>query len=448
MKRSKYKYDISLFKAEPPDNPRLIKDLFCGRGQELRRGVQVLKENMDINGRRFGKREKKPWVIHGESRSGKSHLARRIMAALHKSRKRIQITIPARERLEAQRVMGNIFEALRDEFETRINAVGHRALVEENPWLPLARQLIEQVSYFFRGAEAVTLKFDRSYSNGLEAGLNLSLVPKVVEVYAKLQGQTGSGESEEIRLRPPSPRDLAEYASVMIDTLLRLRLLSHALILVDDVDLLEGYVDPQRNARIQRSILSEALDRLHATRGIDVVLTARSWYAHNRKDFDTLVDLQDRRLDVSDLVQIHDKRFEVYGPKNLPTAFLTRQALREAAMDVDGSPGVFLRHLDTAFERFRDEPEWGERDYDWYLGIFRQIYESCRTKMPYAAGVIEDAVGAGQLHIDVKKGNPFHDTIFHDLFVFQSYYGEAIYYTDRLVRRIVSAIRTAESVRE
>src|SRR5262245_49608194 len=104
-KRSKFACDTSLFKPEPHTDPRLVKRLFAGRTSELRRGFETLKNQLDVDGKRSRRFDKKPWVIHGESRSGKSHLARRILAEFKPRDDRFQLLVPARDRVEALLVM-------------------------------------------------------------------------------------------------------------------------------------------------------------------------------------------------------------------------------------------------------------------------------------------------------------------------------------------------------
>ena len=59
--RSKYDLDPQLFKPEPPIEPRQVKRLFCGRQNELARGLNGLKAGLDIAGKRQGKLDKRPW---------------------------------------------------------------------------------------------------------------------------------------------------------------------------------------------------------------------------------------------------------------------------------------------------------------------------------------------------------------------------------------------------
>jgi len=136
----------------------------------------------------------------------------------------------------------------------------------------------------------------------------------VSKFLAKYQTETERKRAIKLSLRPPTPGDLAEVCGIMLETLLTVKRINHALILVDDIDLLETYQSPTQNARQQRSILGQALDQLHGTAGVDVVMTARSWYVHSRKDLQTLVDLgMSDPMRPADLVDIHHRRVKVKG---------------------------------------------------------------------------------------------------------------------------------------
>ena len=51
-------YDVSTFKAEAPELPKLVKDLFCFRDEELARALDVLRANLDLNGERAALRDR------------------------------------------------------------------------------------------------------------------------------------------------------------------------------------------------------------------------------------------------------------------------------------------------------------------------------------------------------------------------------------------------------
>ena len=328
---SKYAIDQQLFKPEPPIEPRQVKRLFHGREREFLRGFEGLKSGIDIGGKRSRKDDKWPWVIHGESRSGKSHLARRIFAALPDTDLRPQFRIVAGGRLNAINVMRELFEEMRGRFLNRI--LDQR--LTDDPLrfvdVQIAKQLVEEVGLFQSGVTSVTLSVEHSSTDTGDIGLELGGGTKLAKFVAKFQSQRAEKNAVNLTLRPPTPADLAEVCGIMAETLLRRKLIRHILILMDDVDLLEGYVSPDQNARAERSLLAEAIRILHDTAGMDLVVTARSWYYHAQKELQTLVDLaMANPIPVADMLGIHDQRWEVFAEKLSADGFLSRDALREA----------------------------------------------------------------------------------------------------------------------
>lgn len=433
---SKFAYDISIFKAEPPEDPRLIKKLFCGREAELHRGVEILKNGMDVKGARSKKAlDKRPWVIHGESRSGKSHLARRIMLDLPKSKKRHQVLIAARERLQAVRIMWELLNEAADIFANSVVEIDLSDSLLRGQ-VELVRQILERLDQFRIGADGLTLSLDETQRQSVEGGLKLG-VPRVFQIAVKSGWNTQRKDGASLNLRAPDARMLSEYVAMIVDILRRLDKLDHLLVVVDDVDLIESYEDADHNGRIERSVLADALVQLHQTPGVDVVLTARSWYAHSKKEFTTLIDLAlCDQLPAEALILIHDKHFSVFGRK-LQHGFLVEEALRQAATMSQGQPGVFLRNLKTAFERYQAEDDWQARDFDWYLDVFRGVFHTFRQKYPEAVQALLNAVQRGAQTVDVGKENSFFGTVFDEEFVSQSYYRERTYNISPLVFKVL-----------
>lgn len=434
---SKFDYDPYLFKPEPPRDAELVKRLFCGRKQELARGVAGLTKCLDVRGKRAASHDKQPWIIHGESRCGKSHLARRILLELPQDPRYLQITIPAREQLNAALVMRNLFVHLSAAFAERQYDQGAEEDLSCEPQMTFVEAVIERVTLYFENRDPASLKVTRTHSSKLvtQAGLKASL-SKSMEMWCSTQADQQAENKIEITLPAPTPEQLAEYCGLIIDVLIRLDRLDHCLILVDDVDLLEGYVEPTKDTRLQRSLLARALCELHNFQGIDVLLTARTWYANTQKEFHVLVDMTDKELSSEDLVRIHDRRFEHYGGP-MQHGYLDMEALTLAAEDAQGLPGVFLQQLETAFQRYQDEPEWGKRGYDWYLNTFVRLYLAYQQKFPAAAKILEEAANAGQLQIEMAESNPFYGTPLDNAFVFQSYFRESHYIIPGLVHKIV-----------
>jgi hypothetical protein len=431
---SKYDYDVNLFLTEPPETKKLVKSLFCGRKNELKRCVSILKNSIDVKGKRFLDKEKKPWIIHGESRSGKSHLARRVLYELPQNMNRIQIIIPAKERLEAISVMSNLFEELRDEFYSRIT----QSIENEHPWVHFIYELITQISFFIgRCTESITFKVSKAMKESMSVGGKFSLVPNFIEFSLNVGAEKSESDSLELRLHSPNAFDMAEYCGVIINTLIQLELIHHVFVLIDDVDLLVNYENESENGKKQRSELSQAILKLNSTPGIDILITARSWYGYSNKEYITLEDLTIEPLSNDDLILIHDCRFKYYGKRGLNNRFLTDDALLKAANEVGGMPGVFLQHLNTAFRKYQKEDDWEERSYEWYFTIFQEMYNLFREKCPAAASALEEAAQNDLREIDVRKANPFYGTVFDNEFVFQSYYSETTYFIDSLVLNVI-----------
>jgi hypothetical protein len=441
-KASSSKFAVSdlLFKPEPPILPADVKRLFHARSAELSRGLETLKANLDIDGKRSKRSDKRPWVIHGESRSGKSHLARRIFAELPSTGGRIQCIIPCGGRLDAMILMRELFEDLRGQYKNRLldQRMDDNPLAQ--PIVALAEQLIDKIALFKNDVQAVELTYEAASKKSFDLGTELGGAPLLLKFLTKIQTEQSSKNSVKVTLRPPTPLDLAEVCGIMVETLLRLGRLRHALILVDDVDLIEGYISSQQNARQQRSVLAEALSALHGTAGVDVVLTARSWYAHAKKDLSTLIDLAlASQLTPDELIGIHDRRFKLYGGKSGLAGFLARPALQQFAQDVEGLPGVFLQHLNTAFYHYQNEGDPAERDYPWLLQVFLRRLPDWRDKCGKAMAAIEQAMKSGRRTVDISEGNPFFGTVLDNEFVYQSYDSETTYFISGFMRKVLAS---------
>jgi hypothetical protein len=437
---SKFAVDALLFKPEPPVQAKQVKALFVGREAELRRGLETLKANLDVKGSRSKQADKWPWVIHGESRSGKSHLARRIFAGMPSRQERAQFLVPSGGRLDAVAVLRDLFEQLRGEYSNRVWDERLSESPLKQPTIALVNQLIEKMALFKNDVQTVELTDEAGQRDSVDIGAELGGAPLLFKFLTKYQTEQTRKNAIKVSLRPPTALDLAEVCGVMVETLLRLKLLEHALILMDDVDLLEGYLSPEQNARQQRSVLAAALNHLHTTPGVDVVLTARAWYAHAHKELHTLVDLGvSAPLTAEQLAEVHNKQLAVYSGKSGLQSFLTRPALLELAADVDGLPGVFLKHLFTAFYHYQQESDFAERDYQWFLDVFRRRLPGWREKCSPALSVITKAIRDGARTVDVAKGNPFFGTELADEVVYQSYASETTYFISGVMRKLLTS---------
>ena len=436
-KVSKYDVDPQLFRPEPPIDPRQVKKLFFGREAEFRRGLHGLKAGLDVGGKRYAKFDKPSWVIHGESRSGKSHLARRIFAELPDNDQRLQFRILAGGRLEAITVMRELFEEFRGRFLDRIFDQRLKNDPLRSGQTRFVKQLVEKIAMFEPGTQSVTLTSEESSKEAVEAGLEIGCGTLLGKFIGKFQAERAEKGTVQLALRQPTAADLAEVCGIMAETLLSQKLIQHVLVLMDNVDLLEEYVSAEQNARKQRFLLADAIRILHSAPAVDVVITARSWYAHSSKELHTLVKLESP-MPPEELLAVHDLRVKAYGRKHAPAEFLTRDALGQLAGDINGLPGVFLQHLQTAFYQFQNEDDLLPREYAWLLDFVRRHLNLIRERCTPGYEALEKAVNEGRLTVDISAGNPFFGTMLDNEYAYQSYYSETAYFISPLVRRVMA----------
>ncbi len=423
--------DPNLFRPEPPVANKSVKDTFCGREQELRYCLVTLKDNLDVDGARSETDDKRPWIIHGESRCGKSHLARRILIDLPENRDRLHIVVPAREQLSALKVMRAVFRELIGPFRERINDQRRPEPIDRPDAVRVLDDIVDRTEQLLREGQTATESTERGDEVSVEGGIEFGGF--LGRLTSKLLSKSTSKTGRQLVIRAPDAFRVAEICRAMIEALIIRKLVRHILFLIDDVDLLEGYRTPTRNGQAERSVLANALCELHSEPGVDVLLTARSWYAYTTKEFEDLIDLTDKRLGPEDLIQIHDRRLKHYGDDG----FLTPDAIRQAAGEMDGLPGVFLNYLRFTHKSYRFGGTAGYRDFPWFLGVFRQQFETLKATCSPAAEALLGAIQSGKMVITVADSNPFHGTAFDNQFVFQSYHNEKAYFAAPIIRKIL-----------
>jgi hypothetical protein len=441
--RSKADYGLDVFRAEPPSDDRTAIRLLVGREDVVERAYQGLRRHLDIGGLTTKPTGKHPAIIQGETRSGKSHLAKCLFARFRESDKRLRIEVPARNRGDALAVIRAIFERLRDEFYGYFNGELAGDVVGEQ-FMQLTATIVGGFDFFWGpgGMTADSMKLTTNW----ERADTVANEAAVFRLAAKFQNTSKSGGGTELTLRPPSALLLAEACGVIVDALNRAGLLDHVLVLVDDVDLVARYNSPQDNGRVSQSELATALCELHRSPCVDVVVTARSWYANSQKEFTPLVNLAaEPPLTPAQLAEIHDRRMALaIGKRALPRVFLAPEALEEAAAYASCLPGVFLQHLDASFDQWRREEDWGQRSAEWYLGVFRDLWNRYRQFAPAAAERLAQSVNAGKFTLDVEDENLLAGTVFDNEFAFQSYFNETTYIIPPLVRAIVRSVGAPE----
>lgn len=416
-------FDKELFKPVPPENPELVKSLFCGRAEELRTALACLQADLDVDGKRAALCLKRPWIIHGESRSGKSHLARRIAVEFEDDGKRRRVIIQSRQRVSAVRVMADIFDAVMEVFLSLERTADFEPTTPKGILLRLTKELAVQVHNLIGMADSVIIGITKEDRKKLNAAFTVVPIPKLLEFCLGFGSETGEGKRTEVKLAPPTAKELAEKCGLILDTLKRLGLLDHILILVDDVDLLDRAPQRELPRRDQCSELTDALGILHRTAGVDVLITARSWYVQLFREFNDLINLSSFPQPTEDvLIEIHDKRVHCFRKElKAPKRFLNEEVMRRAAKLAGGKPGVWLKHLETAFEKYVRDPNWDERDWEWYMQVFEEIIVQHQALDPEATKVLTDAVVEKRVIIDADKANLYSGTPFDEVFWIDCY---------------------------
>ncbi|MEI8393434.1 MAG: ATP-binding protein [Rhodospirillaceae bacterium] len=434
------------FKSEPPVKDETVKRLFLGRALALKLGTEALGTFWDYDGKRWRDGDKRPWIIHGESRSGKSHLARRILIELQERHPDIvTLAIQARERNSAQYVMGELFRELCHEFLTRVHGPQVPDGLLLDPMVRNAVHVISKLEIFEDGRDSVTVEDISSWKEGAE-GSGEYAVPAIFKLLSRFATEKSGGTKQTVTLKRPDVAALAEYCVIILDTLWRTGLIKEVVILVDDVDLLESKRDIIFNIPEQRAKLLQALNTVHQAPCVDVVVTSRSWFALYRREFAVLVDLLQKNhiFSADQLIAIHDIRHEEYLDK-APCKFLNPNALATLAEDVKFIPGVFLQHLSQAYEGYKSEEGWVEHDYEWFLAIISDDFGWKKTIYPDATGRILDAVRNGRYQLEVDKGDilaPLDND-----YVYQSFHTENSYSITPLLRKILERLEPAKPAR-
>jgi hypothetical protein len=431
----KYGYDPLLLHPDPPETPALVRSLFIGRDSELARGTSILMKHRDLSGTKTS--GKRPWVIHGESRMGKSHLARRILLDLPEDSKHLQIKVYARGSWDAERVIQDIFSSLYDVYRNLVNSRTFRPNQGQEALIRSSHALFEQVKIFSGPAkpQAINLNWNKDLQRGLNIGIDVA-TPFLCKLAAQLQANLRQSEGTTFTFHAPTIRDLTAICAAIVEVLLRLELLEHVLVFADDVDLIADPCGPSAN---QAPALAKALVDLCSAPAVDVLVTARTWYHFAQRDFLELVSL-DGGLSISELLDLYRKRFQSMGRPDLPQSFLTTDALQRLAEMVGGTPGMFLHRLYVAFERYKDEAQTDLRDFDWLLSIFERRYERFRSTGRPIAQLIEDSVVAGSREVDAAGSLSLFGTVFDGEFVLPSYFSPTTYLLDGLALEVIRKV--------
>lgn len=424
------KFHHMLFHSETPEGLDKVKALYCGRQEALQRTVNILREGLELPGQdRQDGADKTPWVIHGETRSGKSHFARVVMSHFSEAPGQHQMVVRARERLEAVVVMADLFTQYHQYYLDTLRQFDdfHLLPVHIRKLLLQTTRFMDDVERFSRGAGGITLTTTHAETKELKTGFKI--LPKLLKFVLNLGVGIQDSTQTSISLRPPTAGDYATYVGFMVEMLALLDLSRHVLFLVDDADLLENEFKNSPEARRERSELAEALVRLHRTAGVDVVITTRSLYARSHKEFFDLIDLSSYPMPEEEMMAIYAAHLKFYQREEAGSGwgFLEEETLREAARLSKHLPGIFLKHLKIAFDAYDRKKLEGKMNLDWYLGVFRELLTTLGSKYPAPIGELEACVRSKSMQYHIHQQDYFYGTELDNVLVCHSYYDFTTY---------------------
>lgn len=432
----KERHNRQLFRSEPPANGDIVA-LFKGREEELASSVERLRYNLDARedaedaDHFFGRDETKGlWIIHGPTRSGKSHLGRRILVEFPQNARHHKLVFPCRDRLEPAEIFQQIFKKIRDIFHECIarqeGAPGFKNDDKRTILVRETRALISDVAHFStpNPPDTVATQSSRKDLESLKATFQAGL-PAIIQFRLQAGTQTDSGTTYNATFTAPSAERYSTFCSIIIDTLVQINLLDHLLILVDDADLLNNEDKTTEKAQLKTVHLADALVDLHRCRGVDILVTSRSHYAISKKEFQELIDLTEYSMTTSDLIDIYHAHLKQFAWKDHPEGFLTEEALEKAAQWAARLPGIFLVHLTVALEAFKKEESWTLQGSDWYREIFKKFYDLHRKGHKLSAS-LEQAIKDQQSEIIFPKGDayPFYGTKLDNVFIMPGFYDD------------------------
>jgi hypothetical protein len=315
------------------DNPlssRWVVEGFWNRQDEIDWALDLLTGEDDFE---------KVCVIHGHTRTGKSHFAQRVLADPRLSASGVR----------SFAVNANNQGTARNVFESLLFAL-HRAVMELppngalQPSLDALREELREARLLLEDGRAERID-DEVAEASAELGAPTLKVPGLELAFPGRVGEKAV-RGRKVVTRPLTDRGLAELVATAADAIRQAEGLRTVLLFIDDLDLLDRE-GAEGGAGVDTVV--DLLRPIADREGLCVVATTRRQYFNGReKDFIDLGAL--RPMKPEELVRVYELRArlfndgrEIFSPGAL--ALLTRTA--------DGRVGVFLRHCREVFRLHR-----------------------------------------------------------------------------------------------
>lgn len=319
-----------LFVATPPslDEPMLVSRLFHNRGKELTYAVDKLRAN---------KASGQILAIHGATRAGKSHFARRLVLEVNAQKLPLTpLVVDANSKGSARAVLREAFQRL------------HAMLPPQAPpgFAPdtyaAAWQDCDRVKPLLDGTvQEINFSVDRTRTTSGGGGGTLRIGPQnafaAATIDVKAQHERRETASERYTLRAPTDEELTAWVKHALALFRQHHPQFRLLLVIDDADLVARGGAEATEA--SQSLFDRLSDLAHDNGCVVAVSVRQRAYNGRDKEFDTLAELKRWRdpADTLAVYQLHVREFhegaEVFTP----------DALERLAEECAGMVGMFLQ---------------------------------------------------------------------------------------------------------
>jgi len=315
----------------PPDNDKEVNALFHNRESELKHGIDYLCESIS---------SQNIMVIHGESRTGKSHFLRKLIIELKKENRPFLFHyVNANSQQTARNVLIDIFRLLKKQIFSFNPNFDHHALAMQQ--LSIVKDLLIDISPLVSGErEQMICTLTKERITSQES--HFSFLPNFVQAIFQSRQELKMGEEKQWVIPMVSDENLIELIKYQVKLLLEIispEKKQSILLSVDDIDLLCD--NPQGDVQVK--LLLDLLNQLASDSFFNIVVTLRTESFHDRSK--NMWPLQGINIfDNSEMIHIYQKHLNLYNQGN---AIYTNYAIEYLIENSDGRIGDFLKNCNV-----------------------------------------------------------------------------------------------------
>ena len=319
-----------LFVSTPPslDQRELVRALFYNRDRELSYATEKLRAG-GVSGQIL--------AIHGATRAGKSHFARRLVLEVEGQHLPLTpLVVDANSKGSARAVLREMFQRL------------HRLLPQEPPpgndptayaeaWADCDR-----VKPLLDGSvQEITFSVERARTTQRSGGVGLRIGPQVafagLQLDARAMREQKETGGEKYTLRSPTDEELTGWVKFVLALFRQHYPGYRVLFVVDDADLVAR--GGNEGTEASQSLYDRLDDLAHDPACLVVVTVRQRAYNGRDKEFDTLAELK-RWRDPNDTLAVYRRHVERFHEGR---DVFTPEALTKLAEECMGMVGMFLQ---------------------------------------------------------------------------------------------------------